>query len=397
VGVILDWVPAHFPKDPHGLARFDGTALYEHADPRQGEHMDWGTLIFNFGRNEVRNFLIANALFWLEEYHVDGLRVDAVASMLYLDYSRKEGEWLPNRFGGRENLEAIDFVKQLNQACYEAHPGIMTIAEESTAFTAVSRPVDAGGLGFGFKWNMGWMHDFLLFMSREPVHRKYHHGEATFAMIYAYHENYMLVLSHDEVVHGKRSLLSKMPGDRWQQFANLRMFFGWMFAHPGKKLLFQGSELAPSDEWNHDQSLDWHLVHHVEHESIQTLVRDLNALYVNEPALHELDHHPEGFEWIDHLDSENSVFSFLRRGQRGKEVLIVVNATPVSRGDFRLGVPKQGLYEEIFNSDASRYGGSNFGSAGGTHSEEIGWHGRECSIRIKLPPLACVMFRLREF
>lgn len=393
IGVLLDWVPAHFPKDPHGLGRFDGTALYEHADPRQGEHSDWGTLIFNYGRAEVRNFLVANALFWLEEYHIDGLRVDAVASMLYLDYSRKEGQWVPNQFGGRENIEAISFLKYLNSVCYESHPGIMMIAEESTAFPGVSRPVSDGGLGFGFKWNMGWMHDFLSYLSREPVHRKYHHGEATFAMIYAYHENYMLVLSHDEVVHGKQSLLNKMPGDRWQQFANLRLFYGWMYAHPGKKLLFQGAEVAQSQEWKHSESVDWHLAQYPEHAGIKRLLKDLNGLYRSEPAINELDHWPEGFEWIDHLDSEHSLFSFIRRSRTGGEVVIVVNATPVVRNDYRLGVATAGYYTEIFNSDAEIYGGTNVGNLGGVHSEHVESHWREHSIVLQIPPLSTVMLR----
>ncbi|MCF6314390.1 MAG: 1,4-alpha-glucan branching protein GlgB [Verrucomicrobiales bacterium] len=394
IGVILDWVPAHFPKDAHGLAKFDGTALYEHEDPRQGEHMDWGTLIFNFGRDEVRNFLISNAMFWLDQYHIDGLRVDAVASMLYLDYSREEGQWMPNVHGGRENLEAISFLKELNGACYGAFPGIMTIAEESTAFAGVSRPVDQGGLGFGFKWNMGWMHDYLQYMEREPVHRKHHHGEATFSMIYAYDENFFLVLSHDEVVHGKKSLLEKMPGDRWQQFANLRLFYAWMYAHPGKKLLFQGSEIAPPTEWNYNQSLDWHLLEHKEHAGVRNLVADLNRLYQDEAALYEIDHDARGFEWIDHEDAENSGFSFVRRSSEGEEIVVVVNATPVPRVDFRVGVPGEGgFYKEVLNSDAERYGGSNLGSGGGVKSEAVACNGHAHSIVLKLPPLAVVYFR----
>jgi len=393
VGVIVDWVPGHFPKDAHGLAKFDGTALYEHADPRQGEHMDWGTLIFNYGRTEVRNFLLSNALFWLEQYHIDGLRVDAVASMLYLDYSRKEGEWIPNRHGGRENLEAISFLREWNAIVYEEHPGVMTIAEESTAFTGVSRPTDQGGLGFGFKWNMGWMHDFLAYMQREPVHRRFHHGEATFSMIYAYHENFFLVLSHDEVVHGKKSLLSKMPGDRWQQLANLRLFYAWMFGHPGKKLLFQGAEFAAPDEWNHAKSLDWHLLEYDEHSGVQRLVGDLNKIYCEDPALHELDHEAGGFEWIEHSDSANSVFSFIRRGRNGDETIVVINATPVPRESHRLGVNRPGHYAEVLNTDASCYGGSNFGNAGGVDSESVAWQGRGDSIQVKLPPLATVFFR----
>lgn len=393
IGVIVDWVPGHFPKDAHGLAKFDGTALYEHADPRQGEHMDWGTLIFNYGRTEVRNFLLSNALFWLEQYHIDGLRVDAVASMLYLDYSRKEGEWIPNEHGGRENLEAISFLREWNAIVYEEHPGVMTIAEESTAFTGVSRPTDQGGLGFGFKWNMGWMHDFLGYMQREPAHRRFHHGEATFSMIYAYHESFFLVLSHDEVVHGKKSLLSKMPGDRWQQLANLRLFYGWMFAHPGKKLLFQGAEFAAPDEWNYNKSLDWHLLECDEHAGVQRLVADLNKIYCQDPALHELDHETRGFEWIEHSDSDNSVFSFVRRGLSGEEILVVINATPTPRNAHRLGIKRPGHYDEVMNTDAACYGGSNFGSVGGVDSESVPWQGRSDSIKIKLPPLATVFFK----
>ena len=395
IGVILDWVPAHFPKDAHGLARFDGTALYEHADPRQGEHADWGTLIFNFGRNEVRNFLISNAMYWLKEFHIDGLRVDAVASLLYLDYSREAGEWVPNEFGGRENLDAIEFLKQLNQVCYEENPGIMTIAEESTAFPGVSRPVDTGGLGFGFKWNMGWMNDSLSYMSHEPIHRKYHHGMATFSMIYAYHESYVLVLSHDEVVHGKGSMVQKMPGDRWQQMANLRMFYAWMFAHPGKKLLFQGLDIGQSDEWNHDQSVPWHLLDYDEHKGVQNVIRDLNRLYTSEPALNELDHEAGGFEWIDHEDSENSLFSFLRRSRDGETIIAIVNATPVLREGYRLGVPNGGFYEEIFNSDAEIYGGSNQGSGGGIPTQEQEAHGKPHSIEITIPPLGTVFLKRR--
>lgn len=395
IGVIVDWVPAHFPKDAHGLARFDGTALYEHADPRQGEHADWGTLIFNFGRNEVRNFLISNAMYWLKEFHIDGLRVDAVASLLYLDYSREAGEWVPNEFGGRENLDAIEFLKQLNQVCYEENPGIMTIAEESTAFPGVSRPVDTGGLGFGFKWNMGWMNDSLSYMSHEPIHRKYHHGMATFSMIYAYHESYVLVLSHDEVVHGKGSMVQKMPGDRWQQMANLRMFYAWMFAHPGKKLLFQGLDIGQSDEWNHDQSVPWHLLDYDEHKGVQNVIRDLNRLYTSEPALNELDHEAGGFEWIDHEDSENSIFSFLRRSRDGETIIAIVNATPVLREGYRLGVPNGGFYEEIFNSDAEIYGGSNQGSGGGIPTQEQEAHGKPHSIEITIPPLGTVFLKRR--
>lgn len=395
IGVILDWVPAHFPKDEHGLANFDGTKLYEHADPREGEHMDWGTLIFNFGRNEVRNFLFASALFWFERYHIDGIRVDAVASMLYRDYSRDEGQWIPNRFGGRENLETIDFVRQLNVLCYEKHPGIMMIAEESTAFGGVSRPVDTGGLGFGFKWNMGWMHDSLEYMALEPIHRKYHHNTATFSMLYAYDENFMLVLSHDEVVHGKGSLLNKMPGNNWEKFANLRLFLAWMFAHPGKKLLFQGAEIAPFTEWEFEKSLDWHLLQYPEHAGIQRLIRDLNRLYAEEPALHELDHSPAGFEWVQSHDFEASVFAFLRKpaAADGKAVLVVVNATPVERHGYRLGVPHGGHWKEILNTDAGVYAGGNRSNAGGADAEGEGWHGQPDSIYLDLPPLSTVIVR----
>ncbi len=396
IGVIVDWVPAHFPKDAHGLAQFDGTALYEHADPRQGEHRDWGTLIFNYGRNEVRNFLISNALYWLEEFHIDGLRVDAVASMLYLDYSREDGDWVPNEHGGRENLDAIEFLKQLNQACYETHPGILMMAEESTAYPGVSRPVASGGLGFGFKWNMGWMNDSLSYMSNEPIHRKYHHGKATFSMIYAYHESYVLVLSHDEVVHGKGSIVQKMPGDRWQQMANVRMFYAWMFAHPGKKLLFQGLEFGQSEEWNHAHSIPWHLLEHKEHNGIQRLVQDLNALYTSQPALYALDHEPGGFEWIDHNDAKHSLFTFIRRSQDGQTIVIAVNATPVPREGYALGVPEAGFYEEIFNSDSEIYGGSNLGSAGGVDSQPHSAHERENSIMVTIPPLATVFYRLGQ-
>ncbi len=396
IGVIVDWVPAHFPKDAHGLARFDGTALYEHQDPRQGEHEDWGTLIYNYGRNEVRNFLVANALYWLKEFHIDGIRVDAVASMLYLDYSRKEGQWIPNEFGGRENLGAIKFIKQLNQTCYEECPGITTIAEESTAFAGVSRPIDLGGLGFGFKWNMGWMNDSLQYMSKEPIHRKHHHGEATFSMIYAYDENFILVLSHDEVVHGKRAMINKMPGDKWQQLANLRMFYGWMYAHPGKKLLFQSCEFGQTDEWNHDKSIDWHFLDYPEHAGIHKLVKDLNHLYISEPSLHQFDHESAGFEWIMHDDAANSVFAFVRKGKQGECLVVLVNATPVVRHHYRVGVPRSGFYEEIFNSDSSVYGGANVQNVGGIPSVSESSHGRSHSILVELPPLATVFFKLRE-
>ena len=397
IGVILDWVPGHFPKDAHGLARFDGTALYEHEDPRLGEHKDWGTLIFNYGRNEVRNFLIANALFWLDQYHIDGLRVDAVASMLYLDYSRNAGEWVPNRFGGRENLDAIEFLKAFNTACYARHPGVMTIAEESTAWPGVSKPVYEGGLGFGFKWNMGWMNDSLRYIARPPVHRKYHQGEITFSMLYAYHEHFILVLSHDEVVHGKGSLLNKMPGDDWQKAANLRMFLSWMWSHPGKKLLFQGDEIGQWREWDHSHSIDWHLLQHQPHAGLQRLVRRLNEIYKTEPALFALDDRPEGFEWIDFHDADNTVWSFIRKSPYGtdtSDLLVVVNATPVVRCEYRVGVPFGGSYERILNSDDADFGGSGALAGGAFHSEGSGTHGRPHSIVMDLPPLAVVILRI---
>lgn len=399
IGVILDWVPGHFPKDAHGLARYDGTCLYEHEDPRLGEHMDWGTLIFNYGRNEVKNFLIGNALFWLDEYHVDGLRVDAVASMLYLDYSRKPGEWVPNCFGGRENLDAINFLKRCNEVCYERFPGIATIAEESTAWPGVSRPTYTGGLGFGFKWNMGWMNDSLRYISREPIHRRYHQGEITFSMLYAFQEHFILVLSHDEVVHGKGSLMNKMPGDDWQKFANVRLFLAWMWAHPGKKLIFQGMEFGQWHEWNHNHSLDWHLAQHASHDGLRRLIQHLNHLYAHEPALSELDDSYDGYEWIDFNDSDNSVWSFMRKARpRGDGVppatlVFIVNATPVVRGGYRIGVNAAGWYEEVLNTDAQTYGGSNVGNWGGRHAEPWGWQGKPYSILVDLPPLSVTAFR----
>ena len=393
IGVIMDWVPAHFPKDAHGLAEFDGTDLYEHADPRQGEHQDWGTLIFNFGRNEVRNFLTANALFWLDQYHIDGLRVDAVASMLYLDYSRQPGQWVPNAFGGRENLEAIFFLKQTNERCYELFPGVITIAEESTAWPGVSRPTYLGGLGFGFKWNMGWMHDFLHYMSLDPIYRRFHQGNVTFSIMYAFQEHFILVLSHDEVVHGKKSLLGKMPGDEWQKFANLRMFYAWMIGHPGKKLLFMGGEFGQIQEWNHDRSLDWELVQLPRHDGLRRLVQHINYVYRNEPALWDLDDTYEGFEWIDFHDSDHCVVAFLRRSQAGDLLAFVVNATPVPRYNYRLGVPNDGFYREIINTDGETYGGSNIGNLGGLEADDVDWQGRKYSIVINLPPLAVVAFK----
>ncbi len=393
IGVIMDWVPAHFPKDAHALAEFDGTHLFEHMDPRQGEHQDWGTLIFNYGRNEVRNFLIGNALFWLDKYHIDGLRVDAVASMLYLDYSRKAGQWIPNVYGGRENLDAIYFLKRFNEVCYEQFPGIITIAEESTAWPGVTRPTYLGGLGFGFKWNMGWMHDFLNYMSVDPVYRRYHHGNITFSLLYAFHENFILVLSHDEVVYGKRSLLSKMPGDEWQKFANLRMFLAWMYGHPGKKLVFMGGEFGQANEWNHDTQLDWELLQLPRHDGLRRLVQHLNYIYKNEPALWQLDDTYDGFDWIDFHDADNSVVSFLRKSSDGDIVVFLVNATPVVRYNYRLGVPEPGFYREVINTDGETYGGSNVGNLGGVQSEAREWMGREHSILLHLPPLATVALK----
>ena len=397
IGVILDWVPGHFPKDAYGLAQFDGTHLYEHADPRQGEHQDWGTLIFNYGRSEVRNFLIGNALFWLDEYHIDGLRVDAVASMLYLDYSRAPGAWVPNVHGGRENLEAIYFLKRFNEVSYERFPGIMTIAEESTAWPGVSRPTFLGGLGFGFKWNMGWMHDFLVYMSREPVHRKYHQGDITFSLLYAFQEHFILVLSHDEVVHGKGSLINKMPGDAWQKFANLRMFYAWMYSYPGKKLVFMGGEFGQWQEWNHDRSLDWHLLQFPMHAGLRRLVQHLNFLYRNEPALWQLDDSYEGFEWIDFHDAESSIVAYFRKAHDGPTLIFVVNATPVPRHSYRLGAVGEGWYEEILNTDAETYGGSNVGNYGGVHADAIPWQGQSHSISINLPPLGVVAFKKHAY
>jgi 1,4-alpha-glucan branching enzyme len=396
IGVIMDWVPAHFPKDTHALAEFDGTDLYEHLDPRQGEHQDWGTLIFNYGRSEVRNFLIANALFWLDKYHIDGLRVDAVASMLYLDYSRKPGQWIPNVYGGRENLDAIFFLKRFNEVCYERFPGSMTIAEESTDWPGVSRPTYLGGLGFGFKWNMGWMHDFLQYMSIDPIYRKYHQGNITFSLLYAFQENFILVLSHDEVVYGKRSLLSKMPGDEWRKFANLRMFLAWMYGHPGKKLLFMGGEFGQVNEWNHDTSLDWDLAQLPGHDGLRRLVQHLNCTYKNESALWDQDDTYEGFDWIDFHDADNSVVAFLRKSRAGDLIAFVVNATPMVHHNYRLGVPEGGFWREIINTDAETYGGSNVGNYGGVQSEDREWMGRQHSILIHLPPLAALAFKLER-
>ncbi|APT75614.1 1,4-alpha-glucan branching protein [Marinitoga sp. 1137] len=397
IGVILDWVPGHFPKDAHGLGKFDGTALYEHMDPRLGEHPDWGTYIFNYGRNEVKNFLISNALYWLDKFHIDGLRVDAVASMLYLDFSRKEGEWIPNIYGGRENLEAIEFLKYFNSITHKYFPGILTIAEESTAWPGVSKPVDLGGLGFSMKWNMGWMNDSLRYMARDPLFRKHHQNELTFSLVYAFSENYILVLSHDEVVHGKGSMINKMPGDYWQKFANLRLFYSYMFAHPGKKLLFMGNDIAQFNEWNCKKALDWNLLEFDSHKKMLKLIDDLNRLYKENPELYEVDYSPEGFEWIDYNDAENSVISFIRKGKNPDEFIVAVfNFTPVVRYDYRIGVPKPGFYKEILNTDSEIYWGSNVGNQGGIYAEHIPFHGREYSINITLPPLAGIYFKWKK-
>lgn len=396
IGVIIDWVPAHFPEDPHGLGYFDGTHLYEHADPRQGRHPDWGTLIFNYGRNEVRNYLTANALFWLREYHVDGLRVDAVASMLYLDYSREEGQWLPNEQGGNENLEAIAFLQKMNELVYEHAPGAVTIAEESTAWPMVSRPTYMGGLGFGYKWNMGWMHDSLEYMQEDPTYRSYHHDKLTFSLVYAFNENFVLPLSHDEVVHGKGTLIGRMPGDEWQKFANLRAYYGFMYAHPGKQLLFMGGEFAQDREWNHDIGLDWNLLNEPLHAGVQSVVRDLNAVYRETPALYEVDYETAGFEWIDGGDNQNSVMSFLRRPAREREedyVVVVCNFTPNVHQSYRVGVPGEGVFTETLNTDDGAYGGSGVGNEGRIEVEEVPAHGRPYSVSLTLPPLATVILK----
>ncbi len=396
IGVIFDWVPSHFPSDEHGLAYFDGTHLFEHEDQRKGFHPDWSSYIFNYGRVETLNFLISSALFWFDKYHIDGIRVDAVASMLYLDYSRKDGEWIPNEFGGRENIEAIQFLKRLNEAIYQENEGVQMIAEESTAWPMISRPTYAGGMGFGMKWNMGWMHDTLEYFKKDPVHRKYHHNELTFSMIYAFTENFMLSLSHDEVVHGKGSLLRKMPGDDWQKYANLRALYTYMYGHPGKKLLFMGSEIAQWDEWNHDRSIDWHLLQYGPHQGVQRLVKDLNALYRREEALYANDFQYEGFQWIDGNDWQGSILSFLRKGySREKDILVVCNFTPVLRQDYRIGVPDGGFWEEVFNSDAKEYGGSGAGNCGGVWSFAEGHHGYPQCLSLTLPPLAVLFLKRR--
>jgi 1,4-alpha-glucan branching enzyme len=393
IGVILDWVPAHFPTDPHGLARFDGTALYEHLDPREGFHHDWNTFIYNFGRREVQGFLIASALYWLEYFHIDGLRVDAVASMLYRDYSRREGEWVPNVYGGRENLEAIAFLRHLNAVVAERCQGAMVIAEESTAWPGVSKPISTGGLGFSYKWNMGWMHDTLLYMEKEPVHRQYHHNDMTFGLLYAFTENFILPLSHDEVVYGKGSLIGKMKGDRWQRFANLRAYFGFMWSHPGKKLLFMGGEFAQEREWNHDRELDWPSIDDPAHAGVQRLVRDLNRLYASETALHQRDCEANGFQWAVGDDRANSVFAFLRFAPNQAPVLVVCNMTPVPRRGYRIGVPQAGGWREIFNSDSTFYGGSNVGNAGRVAADPVAVHGQAQSLELVLPPLATIFLR----
>lgn len=397
IGVILDWVPSHFPTDEHGLIYFDGTHLYEHADPRRGFHPDWHSAIFNYGRHEVRTFLLSSAIFWLDRYHADGLRVDAVASMLYLDYSRKPGEWIPNEYGGRENLEAIAFLRRLNEEIYRLYPDVQTIAEESTAWPMVSRPTYLGGLGFGMKWDMGWMHDTLHYLHYDPIYRKYHHTLLTFRMLYAFTENFVLPLSHDEVVHGKGSLLSKMPGDDWQKFANLRLLYGYQYTQPGKKLLFMGAEIGQWAEWNHDTSLDWHLLQYAPHQGIHRWLEDLNRLVRTEPALYEQDFSPTGFEWIDPNDADNSVLSYLRRGRaEGSELLIVCNFTPVPRQNYRVGVPRLGFWREVLNSDASIYGGSGWGNFGGVEATPVPWHGRPYSVNLTLPPLAMVIFKCEQ-
>jgi 1,4-alpha-glucan branching enzyme len=394
IGVILDWVPSHFPNDEYGLAFFDGTHLYEHEDPKQGMHPDWDTCIFNYGRNEVRSFLISSGLYWLDKYHADGLRVDAVASMLYLDYSRKEGEWIPNRYGGRENLEAVDFLRRFNYEAYRAHPDIQIIAEESTAWPMATRPTYVGGLGFGFKWDMGWMHDTLRYLSHNPIHRKYHHNELTFRSLYAFTENFVMPLSHDEVVHGKSSLLGKMPGDAWQKFANLRLLYGYMYAQPGKKLMFMGSEIGQWNEWDHSSSLDWHLLDYNSHRGLLRWVESLNRVYRDETALH-LDTDPAGFEWIDGSDADNSVIAFLRRGFHGRdEILVVCNFTPVPRIDYRVGAPAGGFWREILNSDAEEYWGSGMGNLGGVQADSTPCHERPYSLNLLLPPLSVSFFKL---
>jgi 1,4-alpha-glucan branching enzyme len=394
IGVILDWVPSHFPNDHHGLAYFDGTHLYEHADPKKGFHPDWKSCIFNYGRSEVREFLISSTFFWLDKYHVDGIRIDAVASMLYLDYSRKEGEWIPNEYGGRENLEAISFLKRLNEAVYAEYPDVQTMAEESTAWPMVTRPIYAGGLGFGMKWNMGWMHDTLKYISNNSVFRKYHHDQLTFSIWYAFYENFILPLSHDEVVHGKGSLFGKMPGDDWQKYANLRLLFGYMYGHPGKKLLFMGGEFGQWSEWSHEASIEWHALDFSVHQGVQEWVKELNHLYRSEPALHEVDFGRDGFEWVDIGDWEESVISFIRKGKSAGDIILVVcNFTPVPRYNYRVGVPVSGFWKEVLNSDAKEYGGSGLGNFGGVETSPVPMHGRSHSLSLILPPLGVLFFK----
>ncbi len=397
VGVILDWVPAHFPKDQYALGKFDGSHLYEHSDPRKGEHQDWGTYIFNYGRHEVRNFLISNALYWFDKFHVDGLRIDAVASMLYLDYSRREGEWIPNQYGGRENIDAIQFLKQLNGIVHHYYPGILMIAEESTAWPGVTNSLDHGGLGFDLKWNMGWMHDMLEYFSKDPIHRAYHHRNLTFALLYAFSERFLLPLSHDEVVHGKHSLLDKMPGDLWQKFANLRALFGLMYGFPGKKLLFMGGEIGQWIEWNHEASLDWHLLMYESHQGVQHLIDGLHKVYNAESALHEVDFEYRGFEWIDFQDSASSVIAFERKSRDSQNRIVVVcNFTPVPRYGYRVGVSESGVYQELLNTDSSFFGGSNMGNSGEIFAEEIPFHHHPASVSLTLPPLGVLYLKLKK-
>lgn len=397
IGIILDWVPSHFPEDAHGLGFFDGSALYEHPDPRKGYHNDWKSLIFNYGRNEVKSFLISNAIFWFDQYHVDGLRVDAVASMLFLDYSRKDGEWEPNMFGGRENLEAMSFLREMNEAVYAAFPDVQTIAEESTAFPMVSKPTYMGGLGFGMKWMMGWMHDTLQYFAKEPVYRRFHQNDLTFSMTYAFTENFMLPLSHDEVVYGKKSILGRMPGDEWQRFANLRLLYSYMFTHPGTNLLFQGAEFGQSGEWNFETSLDWHLLQYKPHSGVQQLIKDLNTLYKTQPALYQKQFSAEGFEWIDYGDSKNSVFTYIRKGNDAKDDIIVAcNMTPIPKENYKLGVPRKGKLKEIFNSDLEKYFGSGVYKNQAQTTQDVPWHFRDNSVNIHIPPLGMVAFKYEK-
>ncbi|VAW57818.1 1,4-alpha-glucan (glycogen) branching enzyme, GH-13-type, partial [hydrothermal vent metagenome] len=392
IGVLLDWVPAHFPKDEHGLARFDGSTLYEHEDPKRGEHRDWGTLIYNYGRNEVKNFLISSAVFWLEEFHIDGLRVDAVASMLYLDYSREEGDWIPNQYGGNENIEAIEFMHALNTTTHANFPGTIVMAEESTSWPQVTRPTHIGGLGYSMKWNMGWMHDTLTYFSKDPIHRHYHHDQLTFGLLYSFTENFILPFSHDEVVHGKQSLLNKMPGDEWQQFANLRLLYTYLFTYPGKKLLFMGCEFGQGDEWNHDKILDWYVLQYPHHAGIKKIVTDLNRLYLQQSSLHKFDFDPSGFEWIDCHDTDQSILSYLRKSE-DESIVVILNFTPIIRENYRIGVPSLGDYEVIFNSDSDFYSGSNAGCFSIVSADDEPWMNKNASISLCLPPLAGLLLK----